>query len=53
MVDDDDGEYDDDEYVDCAHCGEYIHESDAIFVNGIAFCENCHGEIDLDDEDDE
>ena len=43
MMDDEE----DEEYVDCVHCGEYIPESKAIFVNGMPFCENCHGEIDL------
>ncbi|MFX1274942.1 MAG: hypothetical protein ACFFBP_03680 [Promethearchaeota archaeon] len=41
------------EYVDCAHCGRDIPESMAVFVNGIPFCENCHGEIDLEEDDDE
>ena len=51
------GDDEDEEYVDCAHCGVYIPESKAIFVNGMPFCENCHGEIDVefydDDEDDD
>ena len=41
----------DDDYIDCTHCGKVIPQKNAIFLNGMPFCENCHGEVDIEDFD--
>ncbi len=43
----------DEDYVECARCGREISDSEAIYMNGTPFCNECHGEYDFNDEDDD
>lgn len=49
-------EEEDEEYVNCAYCGDEISEDEAIYVEGRPYCEECYTEaeafIDEGEEDD-
>lgn len=33
-----------DSFVECAHCGAFLHQECASLINKEYLCENCHGD---------